>query len=231
MNRRTKGIVMAVTVLGAAQFAAAHMLIDDFSAVAGDAPWPIELTTVGTVIVDEAFLGASTIGSVRSTKIEATYLDLDGIDDVSVTVAAGAGILDFASTAGAVGNLELFYDGGDGDLDVSLQGESSIMIDFSLFDYPDAAAMPTTVTLSDGSNIAELTINLNAAGAQTVAFDFANFSNIENIDMTSINSIGFAFEGSLATDFRISNIYTVPAPGAMALLGLAGLAGTRRRRA
>ena len=235
MKRQKKGlsataVAVGALALGLTASANADILIDDFGAVADPNPWPISLSEIGTEQVDELGLGAGTAGAARTTILETTFIDLDGLDEVNVTVAAGAGVLDFASTVGAAGNLSLIYDAGTGDLGMNMSNETDILIDFSLFDYPDGQALDTTITLWDGTESADLTIALEAAGAQTVAFSLADFNNIGSLDLSSINSIEVLFEGSLATDFRVTQIYTIPAPGALALLGVAGLAGSRRRR-
>jgi len=231
MKTHSLAIAAATVVLGVAAHAPAALVIDTFDSVDAPNPWPIELTAVGTTTVNETGIGGSALGGARTTIIEATYIDLEALDEVRVAVAAGAGVLDFASTVGAAGNMSLVYDGGVGNLEQSIAGFSAIEIDFSLFDFPSGSALPTTVTLFDGANAAELTIELASSGAQTVSFDLASFSGIGSLDPSSLDSIRVDFEGSLGTDFRITEIRAVPAPGALALLGLGlGIAGTRRRR-
>jgi hypothetical protein len=86
-----------------------------------------------------------------------------------------------------------------------------------------------TATLSDGVNIFALTNSVSANGYQT--FDFSSQAGL-----SAINYIAFEFVGANATfgatrSVTVSGIQYVPAPGALALLGAAGLFGARRRRA
>jgi uncharacterized protein (TIGR03382 family) len=97
---------------------------------------------------------------------------------------------------------------------------------------------------SDGTWTNRCWMQLNMFGAQSLgnfAFSIGDFaaaasagqSDAENFDFSQVNAFQFyqyAYAGGqwdyVATSFEI-----VPAPGAMALLGIAGLAGVRRRRA
>ena len=87
-----------------------------------------------------------------------------------------------------------------------------------------------TATLSDGVNPSiTLTNSVSANGYQT--FDFSSQAGL-----SAINYIAFEFVGANATfgatrSVTVSGIQYVPAPGALALLGAAGLFGARRRRA
>jgi uncharacterized protein (TIGR03382 family) len=85
-----------------------------------------------------------------------------------------------------------------------------------------------TAKPSDGVNTFAVTNSVSATGYQT--FDFSSQAGL-----SAINYIAFEFKGANATfgatrSVTVSGIQYVPAPGAAALLGAAGLVGTRRRR-
>jgi uncharacterized protein (TIGR03382 family) len=86
-----------------------------------------------------------------------------------------------------------------------------------------------TAKLSDGVNTFTLANFVSATGYQT--FDFSS-----EVGLSAIKSIAFEFVGANATfgatrSVTVSGIQYVPAPGAAALVGLAGLVGGRRRKA
>lgn len=57
-----------------------------------------------------------------------------------------------------------------------------------------------------------------------------DYTGIDEFKITTVDSSYIQYwDGGSGTHFAIDNIVTVPAPGALALLGLAGLAGRRRR--
>ena len=67
-------------------------------------------------------------------------------------------------------------------------------------------------------------------GAGTYTVDTSDFAD-PAIDLTAITSLGFSLYTSTPGSATVSNFTYTPAPGALALLGAAGLAGARRRRA
>jgi len=206
---------------------ASVIVIDDFSSVAAANPWPVNMNAVGTTVVDEN--GLAVIGGHRTTTLELQSTGIPGVDFLQATVAAGAGIFDFNSTVDTDGYISLLYDGG-GSLNADFSGQSGIQLDFTMFDFAGGADMPITVTLSDGINSAAHTLSLTTFGAQSLVFDFAGFAGIGSVNLSSIQSIEFELDPAIGADFRISQIITVvPAPGALALLGL-GLLGARTRR-
>ncbi len=69
-------------------------------------------------------------------------------------------------------------------------------------------------------------VNYTGAGTYTV-----DLSMVQAINLTAITSIGINIYTGAAGSATVSNFTYVPAPGALALLGVAGLAGGRRRRA
>jgi hypothetical protein len=222
--------IAAAGILGVAgttiSATAGIIVIDDFSSVAAPNPWPVMLNSEGNVTVNESGLGV--LGGTRQTYIEATAVGIPGLDFLQVTVAAGAGLLDFNSTVDTDGYLSMLYDGG-GSLNADFSTMNAIEFSFALFDHAGGQALPVTVHLSDGTNTASHTIALNAPGAQQLIFSFGDFAGIGLIDLSSLQSIQFDLDPAVGADFRISQVIAVPGPAGIALLGI-GLAAPRRRR-
>lgn len=227
MSRAAALLVAGTVGLGAAAVpASAIVIIDDFSSVSAPDPWPVMLNAEGFVDVNESGIGA--LGGTRHTHVEAVNVGIPGLDFLLVTVAAGAGVFDFNSTVDTDGFVSLLYDGG-GSLNADLSGTSRIELTFTMFDYADSQSMPITVELSDGVNTASHTLSMTSPGGQVLAFNYADFAGIGSLDLSAIQSIRFDIDPGIGGDFRISQISAVPAPGALALLGL-GLFASRRRR-
>jgi len=205
----------------------AALIVDDFTMVGSPNPWPVELFTETSVTIDES--GLNTLGGSRITYVEATDIGLPDVDSVNVNISAGAGTFGYFSSSDAIGFVSLLYNG-NGSLDADFSGQSAVVLNFSFFDFANSNPLPITVLLSDGTNTASHTVSLTSAGAQAATFNFADFANIGALDMASIQSIEFELDPGLAADFQIANIVVTPTPGALALLGIAGIIGSRRRR-
>ncbi|MCH7873487.1 MAG: PEP-CTERM sorting domain-containing protein [Planctomycetes bacterium] len=176
--------------------------------------------------MDETGLSGA-IGGRRLTTLSVPFLDLVGLDDVSVSVVASVGLLDYTSTVGANGDLRLAY---VGDFTADLSGDAEIQIDFTGFDLGNVTPMAVTVTLGTGGNAANLTHLLTATGAQTTVFSFSEFTNINKIDLASVDALIFEFDPGDGGDFRIGGIGSVvPEPATLVLL-LAGAGAVLRRR-
>jgi hypothetical protein len=94
-------------------------------------------------------------------------------------------------------------------------------------------------TIHDASGASYNTQSLIAAGAVgNISLDLSTVTGINKTQVRSIwiqfNLDGINFSGSNAgsgsLNYDISSVQLVPAPGALALLGAAGLVGARRRR-
>ena len=222
--------VLSLTAIGFVSDAEASIIIDDFSDV--QASWPLTADTVGnTLTVNESGLN-NVFGGTRQTDVTLTSAGFPGLDDLRINIFVMPGLFDYSSTSEASGQLGLLYDAGGAGLNGDFSNQIGLNIDFLAFDFGSAANLPITATISDGMNSASLTLALTSVGAQSAFFDFNDFAGIGSIDLSSISSVSFDFDAGLGADFRMSQINTViPAPGALALLGIAGLLGMRRRRA
>jgi hypothetical protein len=207
----------------------AGVIIDSFDSIAAPNPWPVELNDEGIQTVFES--GLSVLGGTRQTHIEVFAVGIPGVDFVSVNIAAGAGLFDYNSTVEADGSVSLLYNAGGAGLNANLQSQFGIAIEFTEFDFAGQVPMPVSITISDGTSEATHTLSLTPFGPHTLTFTFADFANFGQIDLASVQSVLVEFHPAIGVDFRIAQIMTVvPAPGAFALLGLAGLIGFRRRR-
>ena len=88
----------------------------------------------------------------------------------------------------------------------------------------------TNVAVSAGSSSVTLTVGQNSGGVWSVSgTGMACLSNVSYMSMR----LGVTGSGAVGFDGSIGNLQynLVPAPGAFALLGVAGVVGARRRRA
>jgi hypothetical protein len=238
--RRTliAGFLLAAVTLGVSPLSAGQV-VDNFDNVGGPNPWPVIRTTVGsTLTIENGLPVLNTIGGQRATTTTGDSFAVPGLDNVTTTIVPfPPSLLDYATSAGADGSLNLFYNagGGPGGLNANFSSETGITIDFLLFDHAGGVDMPVTVTVSDGTNLATLTNLLTSPGAQSVFFGFAGFAGIGGVDMSSVDSLNFFFDAQLAHDFRLDFIGTttgVPEPASLAVWGIASIVGllVHRRR-
>ena len=90
-------------------------------------------------------------------------------------------------------------------------------------------------SLEGGVPSATSSASLMVSGSQSPFTSSLMLSDFD-IDLSNVDRVGILFnfneagEPTGSLDFVLNGITVVPAPGAIALLGLAGIAGTRRRR-
>jgi MYXO-CTERM domain-containing protein len=78
----------------------------------------------------------------------------------------------------------------------------------------------------DDENLAFYTaFDVTSDGLKAIAFE----SELAGFDRTAVRFMSLYVSSSVAFSGTLSN-FTIPAPGALALLGAAGLVGARRRR-
>ena len=103
---------------------------------------------------------------------------------------------------------------------------SNRFLGFSVNGMENAGESVADVFLYNSSQtlIAQLAIIAPSTGTTAVAMDFTAYSDVARFEIRNVTDIaGFAI------DRIVIDTVGVPAPGAIALLGLAGLAGRRRR--
>jgi hypothetical protein len=147
----------------------------------------------------------------------------------------GSGNLNFTVTSGSFNIVSLGYQMSGGATN-DLSSIAAMSIALSGLNKSGAATGITFVFSMADENDNFLTSNeaLSANGVST--FNFASATVDGGFDLTKVKTmtleIGYFPGGAGASSGTLSNFnYTlVPAPGALALLGAAGLVGSRRRR-
>ena len=230
---RISAPAVLLSVLCTGPAALADIVIDDFSSIA-DAPnpWPASQMSPGNNLITEISLG-SVLGGVRQTTIFGDSF-VSGSDSITVSINPTSGILDYDSTAGGDGALALIYSGFPTGLNADFSGDIGISVVFSSFGFglQEPSSTPVTVALNDGTNNISRTVSVNSAGSQSLFFSFSLFSGIGTFDLSTMDRVTVSIDPLVDADFSLDLITTVtiPAPGALALLGLAGMGRRRRRR-
>ena len=100
---------------------------------------------------------------------------------------------------------------------------------FNPGDQPDGRN-PVTIEVFDGPNGTGNSLGLFDSAQFNFQMNFLYFMGVSSTD-NNIRSLVFNNPAGAGDDIGIDNIvFAVPAPGALALLGITGLMGTRRRR-
>ena len=226
-------LLASVVMIGGA--ASADIVIDDFTDIGSPSSWPVTQSGIGNIIVTEIGLHA-VLGMVRQTAVFGDGFDAIG-DDVTVDIDPVAGILDFDTTFGADGATTLIYTGFPFGLNADFSNEQGINVVFQNFGPHIRGGngqldTPITIDLFDGDGMARGVETIVTSGPQTVVFNFNDFTGIQQLDKSDINRITVTIDPEISIDFELDLIATtaIPAPGAIALLGLAGLCSRRRRR-
>ncbi len=224
--------VVLLSVLCSGPAAFADIVIDDFSSIAAVNPWPATQMSLGNTLITEISLG-SVLGGVRQTTIFGDSF-VSGSDAITVSINPTSGILDYDSTVGGDGALALIYSGFPTGLNADFSGDIGIRVVFSSFGFglQEPSSTPVTVALNDGTNNISRTVSVNSAGSQSLFFSFSLFSGIGTFDLSTLDRVTVSIDPLVDADFSLDLITTVtiPAPGALALLGLAGMGRRRRRR-
>ena len=211
------GVAAAVAVAGSASAGIAGMTFDSFTVAQSESnlPDPIPGINWASPASSQPIFGAS--------GTRAAYAFNYGSSGTTTTSSVSSGAATFTTNAegGAVAGLQYFGNAQD------LTGYT-----FSFYlnsNVPTAGQEGFSFFLQTaGLGTVERIVNYTGAGTYTVnANDFA----APEIDLTAITSFGFGIYTSTPGTATVSNFTYTPAPGAIALLGAAGLVGARRRRA
>ncbi|MBI4514453.1 MAG: hypothetical protein HY699_01375 [Deltaproteobacteria bacterium] len=197
--------LLAVPALLAAISASVGALtIDDFSSAdtTGLPPGIVQASVGSTTATDPGVAGV--IGGVRRITVAATRI-ASKADSVIVGVSTTANLLDYASTVGANGRVEVLYDAGGAGLAANLALTTGISI---VVCGADAASVPYTVRVflvdSAGRSASSLQ-SFTVSGPRAIYFPLSDFSGV---NLSSVFSIRITIDPNKAADLRIDLIET-----------------------
>ena len=210
------GVAAAVAVAGSASAGIAGMTFDSFTVAQSESnlPAPIPGIKWASPASSQPIFGAS------GTRAANAFYGSSGTTTTS-SVSSGAATSTTNAEGGAYAGLQYFGNAQD------------------LTGYTFSFYLSSSVATGDGEGFSfflqtaglgtvERIVNYTGAGTYTVnTSDFANPA----IDLRAITSLGLFIYTSQPGSATVSNFTYTPAPGALALLGAAGLVGARRRRA
>lgn len=206
--------------------ASGSIVIDDFSTDLSAGP----LGTFGlpTFSSDTAPLGA--LGD-RTTTLTLNASNPSPQSSTLGILSAGGGLpnrLSFSNGSQQISNsFSITYDSlTQTDFAASISGPGFFEFEVASSDLDDRT---TPVFLDASISVNGVTRTVSVSGEGTYSIGFSDFGGV---DFSNVTSVGFAFgtESVDAVDISFANLRATPAPSAAALLGIAGLATTRRRR-
>jgi hypothetical protein len=158
-----------------------------------------------------------------------------GVDQVTVNISPSNGLLDFASSAGADGLVTLSYERGTdvNHLGVDISSDAMFRIDISEFDLAGGGPMRIGIRLNEVRPPPFIYLEkfVTEAGAQSVEFPFAEFSDMAFMDLSDVGSITVTVDPGPGGDFHISRIVSViPEPATVGLLAFGAFFLIRRKR-
>jgi hypothetical protein len=154
-------------------------------------------------------------------------------------VGNGAGIVRFdvgndsysaaSSVGGTDGKVSSTAYASAGDFNTQFYGANFTPSTLVVFTGP--GAFTTLPSGNNGGDFAFRGFYQAANESYQLLFDLTAMPGLySNVNGSAIGTLGDTFTMSIRGAGNTDVVVTIPAPGAMALLGLAGLAGTRRRR-
>lgn len=214
--RNTCIVASAACVIAVVPAAHGDIIVDDFSS--GDFT---ETISGGLTSAEQT---GTMVGGVR---FAGQFVNANPFDNV-LTTSVGGGVYSFAAGEGVVAGALLGYGSGSsaGALDLDVSGETQFEVQFggSL-----TSSFPTILSFGSSSGVQAVEAMFEA-GSTSYVLDLTSLGDVDLTDVDSISlgpNPGF---GEPGLNFTIDRIAFVPAPGAVALFGLAGLSGARRRR-
>ena len=246
------GIAAAVAVAGSAN--AATVVVDNFTA----GTFNNTASGAWTNFTDAAILPLTGSNNTRSTSVGTSQVNIIPAATSTASFSGGSGgstvslAVAWGNMNSAVAFANLNY-GRDGQTPNALLNPSAVDLTaftgLTVFGSGSAAYTGTTqitpairliMVLRDNSGQSFQSDSAISAGSLgNISF---NFSTVTGVNMASIRAIELQFNlqggnfgagtaGSGSLNYSLSSVQLVPAPGALALLGVAGLVGARRRRA
>jgi hypothetical protein len=247
-------VVATVAVAGSAM--AGTVVVDNFTA----GSFNNTASGAWTNFSNAAILPLSGSNNTRSSSVVMSLNNFDSLASSSATLAGGAGVSNvslavaWGNFSSAVAAANLNY-GRDGQTPNALLSPSSVdLTSFTgLTVFGSGTATYTGVSLVTPTMRLILTLRdnsgqsfqsdaaLSAGALGNISFDF---STVTGVNMSAIRAIELQFNlqggnfnqagftsGSGSLEYALGSVQLVPAPGAIALLGAAGMVGMRRRKA
>jgi len=180
--------------------------------------------SVGQTSADPAVAWASPAASQPIFGASGTRLAYTNrYSSVSSSVSVGSGTATFSNTGGSA-DMGLLYQG-------SAQDLTGYTFSFNLNMTGANTVFEVGFWNADGG-YANYYVNYTTPGTYTI--DLSTLPLIEgepgSFDFTAITNFAIILQAPSAGSATVSNFTYTPAPGAIALLGAAGLVGARRRR-
>jgi hypothetical protein len=236
-KRYTKwfGAVIGAMLVGSA--AQGALVIDTFDQTSRPEPLPAAPGPEGGNINGFAELGLAGVpGGSRAVSVQATVIDVPGLDNVVAQLFPGAGgFLDYNSSAGADGLLRLTYNGNQGGANLDLTGLPFLEVSLAAVEVPTGEPMAVRLELRNDvpdrgqpTPPPDLTrdILVTSSGPQTLRFDLSALADPSDVDVLMLT-----FDPGRGGDFRIDSITAqIPEPAALGVLAAALVSGLLRRR-
>jgi hypothetical protein len=246
------GIAAAMSVAGSAN--AAFTVVDNFSTN----PFSIsELAGSNTANAQNAaILPVSGSSNRRQAQVYPTSVTGSGTASASMVASGSGGLATQINTSWSAGGFAI--GGGSWQLNYGNNSANPTGTNINLTSYSGIRITGSGSLVETGVNnnrtatwdlvmydtagqFRSMTLALSAGSLGNLDFGFSSLSANANFNMASISKFYFlatvtgmgfgAASGTQSLSYNIGEVQLVPAPGALALLGVAGIVGARRRRA
>lgn len=193
----------------------AQLVVDSF----GYGNPNISMTSLGSSNIVETTL-TEVLGGTRDSTLTTTVLGAGSAD-----LFTFGGALQWANGPSYVSSATMVYDNFT-DVDLTVGGGNQYIE--AIFTFIDQNTV-LDITLDDGVNSFTRSLTATVGGAQTLYF---NFSEYTGVDETSIDKITVKLSGQPGGDATLDLVQAtgIPEPSTMALLSLGLVALARRRR-
>jgi hypothetical protein len=191
-------VILATTCSVMEKALGANLLIDDFNA----APQTIRIDD-GSQTKISGFLPNNIIGGEREISLQINSNELEGLSSLKVSTLAGA--LTFSNDTGNQSQGSILWNGvGSTGLNANLSQQIGFQMRLISVDLD---AELEFVIADNNNNVANYKKNrLTGLQAGSIGFNFAQFNNINNVNLTQINSIRLNLTGPEDVDAAIDFI-------------------------
>jgi hypothetical protein len=202
-------------------------------AVAGSAHAVVVGTTLNTLSPASAMVANDSNSSGTASGLLPLLYGISNSTEETVTISGGTVTMTATNASSSLSSFQARRSSVD--VDLSAYSSGGIRFDYSAALAPSLAVKILVFTGSVTKTYTASPINepMSATGFTLNWADFsdgstslsANLSYLTNVRWVQVDANGFG------SSISFSNLEVVPAPGALALLGVAGIVGARRRRA